>query len=82
MTTGGPCRPARVCFWNTIVDHLKHTLNDEPAGVVPAPFILVTLHRRELVPYIDFVVSGLLAALEAGNTRLRAGTVQVGEPQP
>jgi len=59
---------------NTIVDHLKHTLNDEPAGVVSAPFILVTLHRRELAPHIDCVVSGLLAALEA-NAALRATVV-------
>jgi UDP-N-acetylglucosamine 2-epimerase (non-hydrolysing) len=59
---------------NTIVDHLKHTLNDEPAGVLPAPFILVTLHRRELAPHIDSVVSGLLAALEA-NPALRATVV-------
>lgn len=59
---------------NTIVDHLKHTLNDEPAAVVSAPFILVTLHRRELAPHIDCVVSGLLAALEA-NAALRATVV-------
>jgi UDP-N-acetylglucosamine 2-epimerase (non-hydrolysing) len=59
---------------NTIVDHLKHTLNDEPAGVVPAPFILVTLHRRELAPHLDCVVSGLLAALEV-NAALRATVV-------
>jgi UDP-N-acetylglucosamine 2-epimerase (non-hydrolysing) len=59
---------------NTIVDHLKHTLNGEPAGVVPTPFILVTLHRRELAPHIDRVVSGLLAALEA-NAALRATVV-------
>jgi UDP-N-acetylglucosamine 2-epimerase (non-hydrolysing) len=59
---------------NTIVDHLKHTLNGTPAGVVPAPFILVTLHRRELAPHIDRVVSGLLAALET-NAALRATVV-------
>jgi UDP-N-acetylglucosamine 2-epimerase (non-hydrolysing) len=59
---------------NTIVDHLKHTLNDEPAGMAPNPFILVTLHRRELAPHIDCVVSGLLAALE-GNPVLRATVV-------
>jgi UDP-N-acetylglucosamine 2-epimerase (non-hydrolysing) len=59
---------------NTIVDHLKHTLNDEPAGVVPAPFILVTLHRRELAPHIDCVVSGLVSALEA-NAALHATVV-------
>jgi UDP-N-acetylglucosamine 2-epimerase (non-hydrolysing) len=49
---------------NTIVDHLKHILNDEP-GIAPNPLILVTLHRRELAPHIDYVASGLLAAFEA-----------------
>jgi UDP-N-acetylglucosamine 2-epimerase (non-hydrolysing) len=64
---------------NTIVDHLKHTLTSEPAGMVPAPFILVTLHRRELAPRIARVVSGLLAALEA-NAALRA--IVVLHPNP
>lgn len=59
---------------NTIVDNLKHVLNDEPAGMLPNPFILVTLHRRELAPHIDCVVSGLLAALEA-NAMLSATVV-------
>ena len=64
---------------NTIVDHLKHTFIDEPAGVARAPFILVTLHRRELAPHIDCVVSGLLAALDA-NAALRA--IVVLHPNP
>jgi UDP-N-acetylglucosamine 2-epimerase (non-hydrolysing) len=58
---------------NTIVDHLKHVLSDEP-GMAAKPLILVTLHRRELAPYIDYVVSGLLAAFEA-NAVLSATVV-------
>jgi UDP-N-acetylglucosamine 2-epimerase (non-hydrolysing) len=54
-------------------------LNGDPAAVVPAPFILVTLHRRELAPHIDCVVTGLLAALEA-NAALRA--IVVLHPNP
>lgn len=63
---------------NTIVDHLKAVLNDEP-GMAPKPLILVTLHRRELAPHIDYVASGLLAAFEA-NAVLR-GTVVL-HPNP
>ena len=64
---------------NTIVDHLKHGLNDEPADTAPKPSSMVTIHRRELAPHIDSVVSGLLAALEA-NAALRA--IVVLHPNP
>ncbi len=49
---------------NTIVDMLKRTNSDSSSEPNAWPIAVVTLHRRELAPYLNHVLAGLLGALE------------------
>jgi len=49
---------------NTIVDALARTIPNSSAEPANRSIAVVTLHRRELAPYVDQVVSGLQNVLE------------------
>jgi len=49
---------------NTIVDALARTVPDSSVEPADRPIAVVTLHRRELAPHVERVVSGLQDVLE------------------